>query len=74
MISVQKKTLGVIAATTILLHALEIVCVYISLFLFAVLRSVNFSLWVKKIPLAVFAARLGPLGHGLGFGGFSAAE
>jgi len=30
----------------------------------------NFRLWAKKIPLAVLAARLGPLGHGPGFGGF----
>jgi len=26
--------------------------------------------WEKKNPLAVLAARLGPLGHGPGFGGF----
>ena len=26
--------------------------------------------WEKKKPIAVLAARLGPLGHGLGFGGF----
>ena len=30
----------------------------------------EFPLVGKKIPLAMLAARLGPLGHGPGFGGF----
>ena len=33
----------------------------------------EFSLVGKKISLAVLAVRLGPLGHGPGFGGVSAA-
>ena len=49
----QKKTLGVIETPTILLHALEKLSAYISLFLFVVLRSVSYCMSISRFMVKI---------------------